>query len=280
MKYRKMLSMNDGDFCVGEIGMYHGFPNPPATTEVKGVEEGRFINRFFYVVKGTISFEFSDGTGLSASAGDIVYLPYGAPYRSMWSENTDCEFVNLLFEMLDLTGEEISLGNKIMIAYKDTSNKFLDAFYKMHSVYHARTVNWKLLLRADFYSFLARLLYELSYNPVEDTGFFPAINSGVVFLENNYMKNTPIKDLARKSNVSESTFRRNFIKLKGVSPIAYRNDLRLRHAYDFLSSGIFTVAEVAAMVGISDLPYFSKSFKRKFKITPTECIWKGKHSDK
>lgn len=279
MKYRKILSVNDGDFCVGEIHMYHGFPTPPCHTEVRGVEDGRFINRFFYVVKGSTTFEFPNNTSLVATAGDIVYLPYGAPYRSMWSDG-DCEFVNLLFEMLDLDGEEISLNNKITVIYKDTSNKFLDAFYKMHSVYHARTVNWKLLLRADFYNLLARLLYELSYNPTEDTGFFPAINSGVVYLENNYMKNTPISELARKSNVSESTFRRNFIKLKGVSPIAYRNDLRLAHAHDFLSSGLFTVAEVASMVGISDLPYFSKSFKKKYQITPTECIWLGKHPEK
>ncbi len=274
MQYRKILSLNDGEFYVDDIALYNGFPVPPADTVV--AEGHRFTNRFFYVVSGTIVFELKNSKVIKVSAGDIVYLPYGVPYHSWWEDGEKSEFISLLFEMYTPTGEEISLTNGIYVLYRDGANKFYDILYKMFSIYHARTVNWRLLLKSHFYNFLSRLLYELSYSQIEESNFSSEINNGIVYLENHYMKNVSIKELADKCNVSESTFRRNFIKFKGVSPVVYRNDLRLQHAYDFLSSGLFTVTEVAEMVGFADVPYFSKSFKKKFNTTPTECIWQSK----
>jgi len=268
MQYRKILSLNDGEFYVDDIALYNGFPVPPSDTVIS--EGHRFTNRFFYVVNGAIVFELKNGKVLRAAAGDIVYLPYGVPYHSWWEEGEKSEFISLLFEMYTPSGEEISLTNEINVLQRNSANKFYDILYKMNSIYHARTVNWRLLLRSHFYNFLSRLMYELSYSQIEDAYFSSEINKGIVYLENHYMKNTSIKELADKCNVSESTFRRNFIKFKGVSPVAYRNDLRLQHAYDFLSSGLFTVTEVAEMVGFADVPYFSKSFKKKFNTTPTD----------
>lgn len=278
MKYMQLLALNECLFGLGDIDLYHGFPTPPCNTVI--TEGERFINRFFYVVKGSIVFELESGQGFTATAGDIVYLPYGAPYHSWWEQTAESEFVNLLFDMFDKNGQKIVFADKISVIYKDTTNKFVDSFYKMHSIYHARTVNWNLVLKSEFCDFLEKLVHEISYNFSDTSGFRAAINSGIIYLENNYMQNIPVKVLADKSNVSESTFRRNFIKLKGVSPVAYRNELRLSHAHGFLSSGLFTVAEAAEMVGMTDLPYFSKSFKKRFKITPTECIWLSKRQKK
>jgi len=274
LQYKKILSLNEGGFFIDNIGMYNGFPIPPCDTIVpKG---GRYTNRFFYIVSGTTVFELENKKLIRASAGDIVYLPYGVPYHSWWEPSPKSECITLIFEMRDHFGEEIALGEQIEILYNDSTNKFQDILYKMNSIYHARTVNWRLLLQSHFYEFLSRLIYELSYSQIEDSHFSSEINNGIVYLENHYMKNVSIKELADRSNVSESTFRRNFIKLKGVSPVIYRNDLRLLHAHDFLSSGLFTVTEVAEMVGFADVPYFSKSFKKKFGITPTDCIYLSK----
>lgn len=274
MLYRRILSLNDGGFYVDNVGMYNGFPTPPSDTFVPKGE--RYSNRFFYIVSGTTIFELKNKKLITATAGDIVYLPYGVPYHSWWEDSPKSECITLLFEMRDHSGEEIAFGEQIEVIYTDSTKKFQEVLYKMHSIYHARTVNWRLLLQSHFYDFLSRLIYELSFSQIDDTHFSSEINNGIVYLENHYMKNISIKELADRSNVSESTFRRNFIKLKGVSPVIYRNDLRLHHAQDFLSSGLFTVTEVAEMVGFVDVPYFSKSFKKKFGITPTECIYLNK----
>lgn len=270
MQYRKILSLSEGGFYIDNINLYNGHPKPPSDTVNKSGD--RFANRFFYVVSGTIVFELKNGRILKASNGDIVYLPYGVPYHSWWTDDVKPEFINLLFDMWTPVGEEISLTDEITIIYKDTTNSFYDILYKMHSIYHARTVNWRLLLRSHFYTFLSCLVYEISYSQIENSNFSSEINNGIVYLEKHYMKNISIKKLADNCNVSESTLRRNFIKIKGMSPVEYRNGLRMRNAYDFLKTGLFTVTEVAEMVGFADVPYFSKSFKKEFGITPTDCI--------
>ncbi|WP_263975317.1 helix-turn-helix domain-containing protein [Leptolyngbya sp. 7M] len=38
-------------------------------------------------------------------------------------------------------------------------------------------------------------------------------------------------------------------------------------------TGHYTVAEVAAMVGYSNLGHFAAAFKRKFGITPRDDLW-------
>lgn len=275
MQYRKMMSLNEDGFYVEKIGVCNGFPTPPCDTVI--LEGQRFHNRFFYIVNGTINFELKKDKLITASAGDIVYLPCGASYHSWWDDVPNSEYITMVFEMFDNSGEEISLNEEIVVLHKDTSNKFYDILHKMNSIYNARMVNWNLLLKSHFYNFISRLMYELYYHQMENSNFSSEINKGIVYLENHYMKNVSIKELADKSNVSESTFRRNFIKIKGVSPVMYRNDLRLQHAYDFLYSGLFTVTEVAEMVGFDDVPYFSKSFKKKYGITPTDCIGLSKN---
>ena len=143
MQYKKILSLNDGGFYVDNIGMYNGFPIPPCDTYVPKGE--RYTNRFFYIVSGTTVFELKNKKLITATTGDIVYLPYGVSYHSWWEETPKSECITLLFEMRDHSGEEISLGEQIEVIYNDSTKKFQEVLYKMHSIYHARTVNWRLL---------------------------------------------------------------------------------------------------------------------------------------
>jgi len=179
--------------------------------------------------------------------------------------------------MFDTDNNEILLADDIVLLCRDRNNKYYDIFQKMHEVYYVGASNWELLLKSCFYSFLADLIYQLSYDKLKNSSLSSVIYNGIVELENNYMSNISIGDLAKKCAVSETTFRRNFTKLKGMSPVSYRNDLRLKHAYNFLMSGLYSVSEVMEMVGFNELPYFSRSFKKKFGITPMECIKKIKN---
>ena len=147
----------------------------------------------------------------------------------------------------------------------------------MNDVYYAGMINWELVLKSYFFSFLAEIVYQLTYDDLINSATPSFIYKGIIYLENNYMSDFSIKDLADKCKVSETTFRRNFIKIKGMSPVSYRNELRLQHAFDFLKSGLYTISEVVELVGFNDIPYFSKSFKKKYNITPAECIKKLKN---
>ena len=68
--------------------------------------------------------------------------------------------------------------------------------------------------------------------------------------------------------MSEVGFRRLFHQYTGLSPIEYRNDLRLENARIKLQSGEFNVSEVAEASGFSNLSFFIRLYKKKFGYTP------------
>ena len=89
-------------------------------------------------------------------------------------------------------------------------------------------------------------------------------------IENNYLEDTCIEELAQMCHVSTSTFRRLFVEYKSETPIKYRNILRLKRAEELLKSGEYTVSEAAEASAIPDVAYFSKLFKKVIGISPSE----------
>ena len=56
----------------------------------------------------------------------------------------------------------------------------------------------------------------------------------------------------------------------GKNFIDYVTDIRLDRAKEMLKAGQYSIKEITAETGYSDQNYFSRLFKRKFGLTPTE----------
>ena len=69
-------------------------------------------------------------------------------------------------------------------------------------------------------------------------------------------------------SVSETYFRRIFKRIYHISPVQYVIKLRLEYASQLLISKLYTVKEVSYKSGFTDVKYFSRVFKAKFKMTP------------
>ena len=76
--------------------------------------------------------------------------------------------------------------------------------------------------------------------------------------------------LAELCCISEKYFRTLFKRRYNVTPTQYIINLRLNTATKLLHIGGFTIAEIASMVGISDVYYFSKLFKKHFGVSPSK----------
>ncbi|MGK7890932.1 MAG: helix-turn-helix transcriptional regulator [Leptolyngbyaceae cyanobacterium] len=76
-------------------------------------------------------------------------------------------------------------------------------------------------------------------------------------------------EMATVAEVSQSHFLRLFKAETGRSPHAYYNDIRLDHAANLLRTTPLKIAEVSLQCGFNDQSYFSRCFKKKFKITPS-----------
>jgi AraC-like DNA-binding protein/quercetin dioxygenase-like cupin family protein len=74
--------------------------------------------------------------------------------------------------------------------------------------------------------------------------------------------------LASRAGMSETGLAAAFRAVLGRSPIDHLIELRIARARRLLVSGNDTVAHVGAQVGIGDLAYFSKVFKRRTGLPP------------
>jgi AraC-like DNA-binding protein len=77
-------------------------------------------------------------------------------------------------------------------------------------------------------------------------------------------------ELAERANVSESTLAAAFRAVTGLAPMDYLIERRLARARQHLATGRTPVAEIAARVGIPDVFYFSKLFRRRVGCSPRE----------
>ena len=83
-----------------------------------------------------------------------------------------------------------------------------------------------------------------------------------------YNENKKVSYYAELCDMSEANFRRLFREYMGISPIDYRNDIRLIHAKNKLQSGEYNVSEAAYESGFSNLSFFIRLYKKKYGYTP------------
>lgn len=88
------------------------------------------------------------------------------------------------------------------------------------------------------------------------------------FLNENYMYEFSMEDLAHYTGRSLATFKRDFRKISDLTPEKWLIRKRLEVAYARMKEGR-RVAEVCAEVGFKNPSHFSTAFKRLYGISPT-----------
>jgi AraC-like DNA-binding protein len=91
---------------------------------------------------------------------------------------------------------------------------------------------------------------------------------GKEFIHEYYLHNPEIATVAKHCNLSVYHFFRSFKQAFGISPYQYMLLLRLQHALELLSSGLYTITDVAERCSFPDVFTFSKAFKRQFGLSP------------
>jgi len=79
-----------------------------------------------------------------------------------------------------------------------------------------------------------------------------------------------VESLAKEVAMSRVQLHRKLKSLTDLSPSDIIRDIRLAKAAELLKEGELNVTEVTYEIGISSLSYFSKAFKEKFGVTPSE----------
>ncbi len=100
--------------------------------------------------------------------------------------------------------------------------------------------------------------------------FTPRAFSFKEVIHAHIFSNLSLEELAEITNLSVSSFKREFKKIYQDSPANYMRSKRLEKAKDLLLMSELTISEIAYDCGFNDLTGFSRSFKEKFGESPSE----------
>ncbi|MEM1358568.1 MAG: AraC family transcriptional regulator [Bacteroidota bacterium] len=90
-------------------------------------------------------------------------------------------------------------------------------------------------------------------------------------IDHHFNLGLTVEELAELSGLSLSTFYRQFKKEFGKSPHQWLMNRRLQEAYELLKNTDQPVSDIGYETGFKDLAHFSRRFKQKFGLPPSQA---------
>lgn len=118
---------------------------------------------------------------------------------------------------------------------------------------------------------LARQEEEEVINPIQPYNEYSRLAVNVIYyLQSCYHQKITIEQLADEFHTNRTSLLTDFKKYTGQSINQYLIQLRLTMASTLLRDTSLTIEEICDRTGFHDISYFSKVFKKKLQLTPSE----------
>lgn len=223
---------------------------------------GRFKHLLFYQLENTREYYIGDRLICTLTPGNILFLPHGAKYRSiLQNPGLESDGIGISFNLSTPDGAPIFIDEDIKILCNDPDGKHLKIFTSILSSL-MNPIRNTVKLKGDVYTLLDSLFSDKE-NREDFKKNYGDIIAAINILENSPEKNLSTKMLADICFMSESSFMRKFKRYSGgISPIKYRNNIRLMLAEELAASPL-TTNEIAEQLGFYDGAHLCKVYKHE-----------------
>ena len=219
---------------------------------------------FVYFLRGNGIYTDKNGAKIPFKENDILLVEYGQPYTI---ESGDCEieYITTAFSLdKESSFEDFGLPTFFSGADESLRRKILSLLkvWENNSAYSR--LECRLMMNEIFLEIKKEIDME------EEGDITSPVDEAVFYINKNYDREISLDTLAGLCLMSKSYFRSQFKKYKGVSPLRYREEVRISWAKKYLKSNFFSSTEIAEKLGYCDIYHFSKAFKQSVGVTPSE----------
>ncbi len=169
---------------------------------------------------------------------------------------------NKILEILILSSHAVSLDNQ-------DYSKLLDS---IHLANELAKLEGEAIIEIGFKTFIQMTSDVKPQSNIDYSNHI--VQATKEYLENHYADDISLEDIAEQVNISPQYFSKLIKKTTGFNFIDWLSMLRVKKAKELLTSTDLTVKEVCFMVGYKDPNYFSRIFKKRIGITPSEYVSK------
>lgn len=225
-------------------------------------------NELILHLSGKLNVKFN-GKTMCCEEGTLRFLPKGENREYVVDREEIGACIDVFFDT------DIPISNEAFIIKIKNHAVAENLFKKIFSVWVAKN--------DGYYFECIGLLYKI-FAEIEKQNYIPetqynAIKPSLNFINANFLNcKLSIPDMAALCGISESYYKKLFIKKFGVPPSKYIIGLKINYACDLLLSRLYTITRVAELCGYNNPHFFSRQFKEYMGISPTDFVNKYKSS--
>lgn len=240
----------------------------------------------FYLEQGEVIFYIED-LSFKLSAGDAIFIPPNLIHsaKKYKPDKSHCTFYaivfseNMLIDILPSYCEHYLHPvmyngiNCVIPLYKDINWHIciLDSLRNIFSIYKSDIINYELMIRGNLL-----IIWQLFYNnhlSLVMNSNTPNVSSHIKYcvdyINENYMDNLSLYELAKKAGLSEGHFCRLFKSFTGFTPFNYINRQRISKSCEYLTKTDKKIAEIALLCGYNNISYYNRAFHNLIKESPS-----------
>lgn len=224
------------------------------------------------IINGIVEHSFNNGDSVILSSGNAYLMTYYDFHK--FTALTEVKTITIQFSESNLSQnllDYINPGiNKLNCYFEgDEQKRLFDTAYRLlHETEKPKGQFSDLLINS--------LLTEIIISMVRQSDVdYSSTNSRLIqkilaYIHSHFKEDISLEKLSDIFSVSPNYIGKLFKKSTGIPFNTYINNIRLRYACNLISSGNFSVKEIAFASGYNSVEYFLYCFKKTFSFTPSE----------
>ncbi|MBQ7011553.1 MAG: helix-turn-helix transcriptional regulator [Clostridia bacterium] len=230
--------------------------------------KGKKESNFGFMMQGNGVFSSVFGN-LEVNAGDLIYIPEGARYRSLSKGSPFVEYycIHVSFRNDPAAGRvDRRFGMQKIDALSTPETGAL--FSEMYKLVRDSSMESRARALQLFYGFFAEAAKHLK--EAERAACSPCVDHALAYIEEHFCEDYSMAELAKECLVSESQLYHLFKRELHTTPVEYKNEMKILASIEHLKEGVLTVEEISFRLGFHSSSYFRRMFKSATGMTPKE----------
>lgn len=189
--------------------------------------------------------------------GEKIYYKANTPWSIQW--------IGLYGNTVEEYTKKLGISGKNPVFHVSLYNELEVVMDKLYSLTKNTSAAASLLQIGLIYNFFSLLFDCSDYKNNVDY-----ITTAIKIIDYNFNNDITVAKIAKTLHLTPSHLTRKFRAVTGLSPKQYIINKRIEYAKELLAHTNATIFEIANSVGFSDQLYFSRIFKIKERISPSE----------
>jgi AraC-like DNA-binding protein len=236
-------------------------------------KKGRLLTEYQinYITEGSGILETKSGS-FSVKKGSLLIIKpnlwhrYKPNKETGWTENY-IGFNGNIAEKLLNNSLFVVLNPVVHIGKRE---EFIDTFIKIFDIVKAESPGFQQVAAGMVMKLIGYIVAFEKQKGYSGNRIESIIKQACFTMRENANRNIDLHQIAADNHVGYAYFRKMFKKYMGISPLKYHNGLRILRAKELLLVSDKRIKEISSELGFQSIYYFSRLFKDKTGMTPSE----------